>query len=254
MFSLLKNHPRAVLWAAIVHVVFLVMMGISFHFIDAPTVSSPEVKVVTAVLKDDSIAQKKLKKKLEAAKRKKDRIEKKRKKALKIKKEKKRAAELKKKKLAKMKADKQRIEEEHQRQIEAENKRIEAENKRVEEQKQREDKLKKELEEERQRIAAEQEVRNETLISKQLGLIKSRIEQRWIKPASTKVGMVCTIRVSLIPSGEVIDVQYLKRSGNDAFDRSVYAAVQRASPLPLLPVEYGLSDRFRKIELNFGQR
>jgi len=247
MFSLLKNHPRAVLWAAIVHVVFLVIMGVSFHFIDAPTVSSPEVKVVKAVLKDDSIAQKKLKKKLEAAKRKKDRIEKKRKKALKIKKEKKRAAELKKKKLAKMKADKQRIEKEHLQQLEAENKRIE-------EEKQREDKFKKELEEEQKRLAAEQEVRNETLISKQLGLIKSRIEQRWIQPASTKIGMVCTIRINLIPSGEVINVQFIKRSGNAAFDRSVYAAVNRASPLPLLPVEYGLSDKFRNITLNFGRK
>lgn len=249
MFSLIKSHPKAVLWAVIVHIVFLVTMGISFHFIDAPSVSAPEVKVVKAVLKDDSIAQKKLKKKLEAAKRQKKRLEQKRKKELKIKKEKQRVAELKKQKLAKRKADKKRIEEEHQKQLDAENKRIEEQKERQ----QREDKLKKELDEEQQRLATERQARNETIISKQIGRIKNHIEQRWIKPASTKVGMTCKIRVSLIPSGEVIKVRYIKRSGNAAFDQSVYTAVKRASPLPLPPVEYGLSDKFREIDLNFGQ-
>lgn len=249
MFSLIKHHPKAVLWAFIVHVIFLVTMGISFHFIDAPTVSAPEVKVVKAVLKDDSIEQQKLKKQ----------IEQKRQKELKIKKEKQRVAELKKKKLAKInaqkkrereQAEKQRIEEEHQKQVEAENKRIQEQKERQ----QREDKLKKELEEEQQRLETERKARNETIIGKQIGIIQNHIEQRWIKPASTKAGMTCTIRVSLIPSGEVINVRYIKRSGNGAFDQSVYTAVKRASPLPLPPVEYGLSDKFREIDLNFGQQ
>lgn len=246
MFSLIKSHPKAVLWAFIVHVVFLVTMGISFHFIEAPTISTPEVKVVKAVLKDDSIAQKKLKKKLEREKRKKKRE-----------KEKRRKAELKKKKLAKIarqklekdKADKKRIEEEHQKQIEAENKRIEEQKERQ----RQEDKLHKEIEEEQQRLAAEREARNKTIISEQIGRIKAHIEQRWIKPASTRAGMTCTIRVSLIPSGEVINVRYIKRSGNEAFDQSVYTAVKRASPLPLPPIEYGLSNEFREIDLNFGK-
>ena len=240
------------MWAVIVHVVFLVVMGVSFHFIDAPSISAPEVKVVKAVLKDDSIARnkelQKLKKQREKEKRRKE----------KIKQENKRKAELKKKKLAKIAAQKKReqqralkkkqIEEEHQRQIEAEKKRIEEEKERQ----RREEALKKELELEQQRLAAERKARNETIISKQLAIIKGHIEQRWIKPASTKVGMVCVVRVSLIPSGEVINVQYIKRSGNAAFDQSVYTAVKRSSPLPLPPVEYGLSDQFRQIELKFG--
>jgi len=247
MFSLLKNHPRAVLWAAIVHVVFLVMMGISFHFIDAPTVSSPEVKVVKAVLKDDSIAQKKLKKKLDAAKRKKDRIEKKRKKALKIKKEKKRIAELKKKKLAKIKAEKKRIEVEHQKQLDAENKRIEEQKERQ----LREDNLKKELDEEQQRFAAERNARNKTIVDNQLGIIRNYIQQRWIKPASAKVGMLCIVKVIIIPSGDVMSVETIKSSGNSAYDDSVHRAVKKSSPLPLPPVELGLSNEFREITLRF---
>jgi len=254
MWGLIKSHPRAILWAGIVHVVFIILMGFSFHFIDAPSISAPEIKVIKAVLKDDSIAQRKLKKKLAKEKRRKD---------LKIKKEKKRQeklkarAELKKKKLAKLKAQKlkkekalkkKQIEEENQRQIDTENKRIEEEKER----KQREDKLKKALEKEQLRLAAERKARNETIISKQLAIIKGHIEQRWIKPAITKVGMICLVRVSLIPSGEVINVQYMRRSGNAAFDQSVYSAVKRSSPLPLPPVEYGLSSEFRQIELNFG--
>jgi len=258
MWGLIKSHPRAVLWAAIVHIVFIVTMGISFHFIDAPSSTAPQQKIVKAVLKDDSIEQKKLKKKLEQEKRRKKLIEQKKLKAEKLK-EKKRQAELKKKKLAKIaaqkkrekeQAEKRRIEEEHQKQLEQERQRIEQEKA---EQKRREDALKKELEEEQQRLAAEREARNETIISKQITIIKGHIEQRWIKPASTKAGMVCVIRVSLIPSGEVINVRYIKRSGNSAFDQSVFTAVKRASPLPLPPVEYGLSDRFREIDLNFGK-
>lgn len=237
MWSLIKSHPKAVTWAVIVHVVFLVAMGVSFHFIDAPSVMVADVKVIKAVLKDDSIARKK-----ELRKLKKDREKKKRK------------AELKKKKLAKLKAKKRRalrkkqIEEENQRQLEAENKRIEQEKERQ----QREDQLKKELELEQQRLAAERKARNETIISKQLAIIRGYIEQRWIKPASAKPGVVCVVKVSLIPSGEVINIQYIKRSGNAAFDQSVYSAVKRSSPLPLPPVEYGLSDQFRQITLKFG--
>ncbi len=237
MWSLIKSHPKAVTWAAIVHIVFLAAMGVSFHFIDAPSVMATDVKVIKAVLKDDSIARKKELRKLK-----------------KVREKKKRKAELKKKKLAKLKLEKQRalkkkqIEEEHQKQLDAENKRIEQEKERQ----QQEDELKKELELEQQRLAAERKARNETIISKQRAIIKAYIQQRWIKPASTKPGMVCVVKVSLIPSGEVINIQYIKRSGNAAFDQSVYSAVKRSSPLPLLPVEYGLSDQFRQITLKFG--
>ena len=65
--------------------------------------------------------------------------------------------------------------------------------------------------------------------------------------------MICSVSINLIPSGEVINVQFIKRSGNSAFDQSVYTAVKRASPLPLPPVELGLSDKFREITLNFGK-
>jgi len=249
MLSLIKSHPKAVLWAVIVHLVFLVAMGVSFHFVDAPSVSSSEVKIVKAVLKDDSIAQKELKAKLE----------KQRKKAEQKKlKEKNRKAELKKKKLAKIaaqkkraedNAQKKRIEEENRKQVEAENKRIQEEKVR----KQQENKLKKELDEEQKRLTAEREARNESIISKQVAIIQSHIEQRWIQPASTKPGMICSVSINLIPSGEVINVRFIKRSGNAAFDQSVYTAVKRASPLPLPPVELGLSDKFREITLNFGK-
>ncbi len=258
MFSLIKNHPKAVLWAIIVNIVFLGAMGVSFHFIDAPTVSMPEVKVIKATLKDDSIAQQKLKRKLELKRRKELKRKKEKQRQVEIKRKKLKLAELKKKKQAMLaakkkreqqQAEKKRIVEENQKQIAAENRRIKEEQQR----KQREDKLKKELEEEQRRLTAEREARNETIISRQRGIIKAHIEQRWIKPTSARVGVVCVVNITLIPSGEVINVRYIKRSGNSAFDQSVYRAIKRASPLPLPPIEYGLSDKFREIQLTFGK-
>jgi colicin import membrane protein len=38
--------------------------------------------------------------------------------------------------------------------------------------------------------------------------------------------------VDQIPGGEVTGVKILKGSGNSAFDRSVVAAINKASPLP----------------------
>lgn len=259
MFSLIKNHPKAVFWAIIVNVVFLLAMGVSFHFIDAPSVAIPEVKVVKATLKDDSIAQQRLKRQQERERKKELKRKKEKQRLEKLRLKKLKQAELKKKKQAKLAAQKKReqeqaaqrkrIEEENRKQIEAENRRIAEEKER----KLREDKLKKELEQEQQRLIAEREARNATIITRQLAIIKGHIEQRWIKPASAKAGLVCTVSINLIPSGEVVSVRYIRRSGDSAFDQSVYAAIQRASPLPLPPVEYGLSDRFREITLNFGK-
>jgi len=40
--------------------------------------------------------------------------------------------------------------------------------------------------------------------------------------------------VQLIPTGEVVDVQVVKSSGDDAFDRSAVTAVKKAGQFPEL--------------------
>ena len=63
--------------------------------------------------------------------------------------------------------------------------------------------------------------------------------------------MKCTVRVRIIPGGEVVSVKTIKSSGNIAFDRSVEQAVQKASPLPVPDTGSGLFDNFREVEFVF---
>ena len=58
--------------------------------------------------------------------------------------------------------------------------------------------------------------------------IQRDIVQYWSRPPSARNGMESLLRVSLIPTGEVIDVKLEQSSGNDAFDRSAIQAVRKA--------------------------
>jgi colicin import membrane protein len=58
------------------------------------------------------------------------------------------------------------------------------------------------------------------------------------------------VEVRLIPSGEVIDAQIVRSSGNPAFDRSVEAAVFKASPLPV-PPDREVMEQFRSLRFEF---
>ena len=62
--------------------------------------------------------------------------------------------------------------------------------------------------------------------------------------------MSCTLRVRLIPGGEVLSADVVETSGDGAFDRSVVAAVYKASPLPW-PEDRDLAARFRDINFIF---
>jgi colicin import membrane protein len=63
-------------------------------------------------------------------------------------------------------------------------------------------------------------------------MIKQRIKRYWIKPANVQDGLQCTLKVSLLPGGDVKQVSVIKGSGNAIFDRSAESAVYKAAPLP----------------------
>lgn len=63
--------------------------------------------------------------------------------------------------------------------------------------------------------------------------IQQKVNQRWIKPQTSKQGLRCTIRVKLLPSGDVMNAAVIKTSGDSVFDRSAENAVRKASPLPV---------------------
>jgi colicin import membrane protein len=63
-------------------------------------------------------------------------------------------------------------------------------------------------------------------------LIQQRVKRFWIRPANTASGLQCTLRVKLLPGGDVRSVEIVQSSGNPIFDRSAEAAVSKAAPLP----------------------
>jgi colicin import membrane protein len=85
-------------------------------------------------------------------------------------------------------------------------------------------------------LAAEQreqeERRVQGVVDQYATIIKQRIKRYWIKPANSQDGLQCTLRVTLLPGGDVKQVNVIKSSGNPVFDRSAESAVYKAAPLP----------------------
>ncbi|MFL2538953.1 MAG: TonB C-terminal domain-containing protein [Candidatus Rariloculaceae bacterium] len=97
-----------------------------------------------------------------------------------------------------------------------------------------------EMEAELQRALAAEDDRRRAqeagLLDEYIRLIENRIQQNWIPPASAIAGLECIVNVTQIPSGDVVDVQVGRCTGDDAVVRSIEAAVLRSSPLPRPPV------------------
>ena len=97
-----------------------------------------------------------------------------------------------------------------------------------------------EMEAELQRALAVEDDRRRAqeagLLDEYIRLIENRIQQNWIPPASAISGLECIVNVTQIPSGDVVDVQVGRCTGDDAVVRSIEAAVLRSSPLPRPPV------------------
>jgi colicin import membrane protein len=65
--------------------------------------------------------------------------------------------------------------------------------------------------------------------------IKARIEHAWIRPPSAKPGIDCTIDVTQVPGGEIVNVKVGTCNGDQAVVQSIQDAAYRASPLPPPP-------------------
>lgn len=72
-------------------------------------------------------------------------------------------------------------------------------------------------------------------------LIPNHIEHNWVFNEDLVGGrsdLMAVIVVKILPSGEITDIWFEKKSGNAYFDDSVYRAVKKSNPLPPLPKEY----------------
>lgn len=292
MWEILRNRPSAFIYALLAHGVLIAMLVFSLDWTPKPVVQgsdAPKKEIVEAVAVDPTKVEQELKKiesaeqrrqreaeqrlreleaKAQAAARKREQEEK-RAKALQRKREAeaKRLAEMKKKQEeeAKRLAEKKKKEEAERRKREEQKRLAEEERKRKmaaeAKRKQEEEKRKaaeaalqaKLAEEQAQMERAARAKRAQRLVSQYTVAIKRKVTQNWIRPPGIPAGLSCTVRVQLIPGGDVASVEVLKSSGNAVFDRSVEAAVYKAAPLPL-PDDASLFEQFRQLTFVFSPK
>ena len=90
-------------------------------------------------------------------------------------------------------------------------------------------------------------------ISYYSNLIRDQVIINWKQPGSAKKGMSAEILITLVPTGEIVQVKLTKTSGNQAFDGSALNAVQKVSKFEGLDMGRRLFDNnFRKFTLVFN--
>lgn len=100
----------------------------------------------------------------------------------------------------------------------------------------------------RQQVAAQ--AASQRLINDAIGRISSHIRRFVVMPPDVVGNPQAEFEVSLIPTGEVLNVKLSRSSGNPAYDNAVERAIRKASPLPL-PTDPSLVGRFRELKLKF---
>ena len=63
-------------------------------------------------------------------------------------------------------------------------------------------------------------------VIKYTNIIKTQVINQWKQPASSRVGMEVQLAISMLPSGEIVNVTVIKKSADEAFDRSAIIAVK----------------------------
>jgi colicin import membrane protein len=279
MWKAIRENPRAVTYAVLMHLVLLALLVIGLDWTPKATAPGSNKPIQAELVAKDPlkvIEQRKLEeqRKLDEAKAKAE-AEKKRKAEQQAKQKAEAEAKKKAEQAAKEKAAleaKQKNEAEQKRKAaeakkqaaaEAEKKRKTAEAKAKAE---AEAKKKAEAEAARKREAAaraeaeaalqaqlqaEQELaRAKSALSEFIPYIQDKVQRNWLRPPGSPQGLTCLVKVRLIPGGEVASVNVMRSSGDPVFDRSVESAVLKASPLPL-PSDATLFNHFREINFNF---
>lgn len=100
--------------------------------------------------------------------------------------------------------------------------------------------------------ASARDAANQALREKHERLIRQRVITKWNRPLTTRHGMVTTLRITVLPGGEVRNVVTVKSSGDAAFDASAEDAVRRSSPLPVPDDVAVFNNYFRVLTLRFS--
>ncbi len=60
-------------------------------------------------------------------------------------------------------------------------------------------------------------------------VIHDLVQQYWSRPPSARNGMVVVLRIRMVPTGDVLDVEIVQSSGDFAFDRAAESAVLKVN-------------------------
>jgi colicin import membrane protein len=287
MWKAIRENPRAVTYAVLMHLVLLVLLAVGLDWtpkaikpgvktpIEAELVSSDKLKAIEERKQEDKRRQEaEEQRKLDAAAAQKKAAAEKaaaeKAAAEKVAAEKaaaeKQQAEAEQKKQAALAAEKKAAAEKQKQAEIAAKKKAEAaaaakkkaaaevakKKAAAEKQRKAEEAARKQAEAELQaQLAAEAErARAESALAEFIPYIQERIQRNWLRPPGSPAGLSCLVKVGLIPGGDVVSVKVVRSSGDAVFDRSVEDAVLKASPLPL-PEDAKLFKHFREINFNF---
>src|SRR3546814_14134287 len=82
-------------------------------------------------------------------------------------------------------------------------------------------------------MAAEQQGRIQAAQADWGQVMAARIRKFWIRPPASPDDFACTVAMQLAPDGQVLSAKVVSSCGNGPLDRSVEAAVIKASPMTL---------------------
>jgi len=84
-------------------------------------------------------------------------------------------------------------------------------------------------------------------------IIHDLVQQYWSRPPSARNGMVVVLRIRMVPTGDILDVEIVQSSGDFAFDRAAESAVLKVNRFTELQgMDPRLFDRnFRTFLLTF---
>lgn len=149
--------------------------------------------------------------------------------------------------------------------IELKAKKLEEEKKKREEEKKKQDEAKRKaqdklLKEERARQAAAVDAERRALaaqaaaqakvIGDAVDRIRSKVKSKIVEPPNLTGNPQAEFDVTLLPTGQVLNVRLARSSGVPAYDSAVERAIYKAQPLPL-PPDPSLFGRFRELHLEF---
>jgi colicin import membrane protein len=109
-----------------------------------------------------------------------------------------------------------------------------------------EERAKREAEKAREQAAQLRKKEADAYIDK----IRAKVQARANVPDTVVGNPEVTVKVRVLPGGEVLDITVTKKSGNPTYDAAIERGIRSASPLPVPPASSELFPQFRELNLN----